>query len=265
MSHVAIDHAPSGLRWLALDSPAKRNALSVELLTELLDALDDAMASESVRAIVVTSQQDVFCSGADLKEPRPTADDGGSDPVVPPSTELFVQVLRRLHWGPKPTIVYVDGAVRGGGIGLVAAADIVVADERASFAFSEVRLGVIPALISLPVLERMSRPDALRYFLTGEPFGGQPAAEAGLVDIYVRSSERDAILGSIADALALGAPSALSLAKRLVREHQPAVGEAAWESQLWELARESASIFVSPDAQEGIAAFRERRQPRWTI
>ena len=161
-----------GAAWIALDSPANRNALSAELMGALTAHLDAAMAEEAARCVVLTGTGSAFCAGADLKS-RGAAMGGASSPLV--------GILERIWNGPKPVIAAVNGHAFGGGIGLVAACDIAVAVDTATFAFSEVRVGVVPATISVVVIPKLGVHQAMRLFLTGERFDAAAARDYGLV------------------------------------------------------------------------------------
>jgi methylglutaconyl-CoA hydratase len=234
-----------GVATLTLDSPHNRNALSRPLLTRLRDALAAAAADPAVRVIVLDHTGPAFCAGADLTEPEP-------------AMELLADLLADVVECPKPVLAKVGGAARAGGIGLVAACDIAVCAASATFAFTEVRLGVVPAVLSATVLPLLAPRAAARLFLTGERFGGAEAAAAGLVTVAVPDGELDATVRSLCDALLGGAPAALAGTKRLLRGDNP-------RPRLAELAALSLAYFRSDDAREGIAAFRERRDPRWVV
>jgi methylglutaconyl-CoA hydratase len=221
---------------ITLDSAENRNALSRRLVQELRAHLA-SVRDDDVHVVVLTHTGPAFCAGADLKErgaPVPLAD-----------------VLATLWGMAKPVVARVGGHVRAGGVGLVAACDIAVASREATFAFSEVRLGVVPAIISVVCLPRLRHADALELYLTGEPFGADRALAAGLV-----TAVADDVDGEIAEyvrRLRLGAPGALAEAKRLVRGP---VDFAEMEA----LSRE---LFAGAEAREGIAAFFEKRPPSW--
>jgi methylglutaconyl-CoA hydratase len=229
-----------GVATLTLDSPANRNALSRALLEQLGARLEDAIADEGVRVVVLSHTGTVFCAGADL-----------DDPPAPDAAWSLPGVLDQLWTAAKPVVARVAGHARAGGVGLLAACDIAVAARDATFAFTEVRLGVAPAIISLVTLPRLGHTRALELYLTGETFDGSRAAEIGLVT--VATDEVDAAVARYVEQLRLGAPRALAETKRLVREP---LDFAAME-------RLSLELFGSEDAAEGIAAFRARRPPRW--
>src|SRR5438132_1022643 len=160
--------------WITLDSPANRNALSAVLVAELGAHLRAAHADDAVRAIVLTGSGAAFCAGADLKSRGDAVTSaGGPNP--------FVEILRLMWEGPKPVIVAANGHAFGGGVGLVAAADIALAVESATFSFSEVRIGVIPAMISVVVLPKIGANAAMRLFLTGARSEAREAAGSALV------------------------------------------------------------------------------------
>jgi methylglutaconyl-CoA hydratase len=243
----------AGIATLTLDSPRNRNALSTPLMHELLDGLTAAVADRAVRAVVLSHTGPVFCSGVDLKETAEARENG----TVP--AELLADVLAALWEFPKPVVARVAGPARAGGLGLIAAADIAVCTRDATFAFSEVRLGVIPAVISATVLPRLAPRAAAEFYLTGEIFDGVRAAEIGLVTRAVEAERLDATVTAFTDALVLGGPLALAGTKQLLRR-TPA---ASVRADLAELSARSAGYFTSAEGREGVAAFREKRPANW--
>jgi len=237
---------------ITLDSPANRNALSSGLLIELHAALAGALSDAGVRVLVLTGAGPAFCSGADLKESR-------TSPAVAP--ELFPRVLQLIWDSPKPIVCRVNGSARAGGIGLIAACDIAVAAQSATFAFSEVRIGATPAIIAVTCLRRMEPRAAAEYFLTGEAFGAQRAAETGLLTRAVPEAELDQQTGRYAGLLLRGAPGALEATKTVLRE----AGTLPVADGLARMAKLSAGRFASAEAQEGMAAFAEKRDPSWAV
>ncbi|HET8683919.1 MAG TPA: enoyl-CoA hydratase-related protein [Micromonosporaceae bacterium] len=242
-----------GVATLTLDSPHNRNALSGALLTQLLAALDAVTGDDAVRVIVLTHTGPVFCSGADLKETAAAVASGQL-----PAARLG-DVLAALVECPKPVVARVAGPARAGGIGLVAAADIAVCAYQATFGFSEVRLGVVPAVISATVLPRLSPRAAAELFLTGDAFDGARAAQVGLVTAAVPAQELDTEVERYCAALVRGAPGALAGAKQLLRR-APAGDLRAELAALTEL---STSFFLSGEGREGIAAFWAKRDAAW--
>lgn len=244
-----------GVATLTLDSPHNRNALSTPLLTLLREALAAAVADPAVRVVRLDHAGPVFCSGADLAESE-AARQSGTMPVA-----TLAELLAELVECPKPVVARVAGPARAGGIGLIAAADMVICATDATFAFTEVRLGVIPAVVSAVVLPRLTSRAAARWYLTGEVFGAEPAAAAGLVTEAVPATQLDGAVARICEALVRGAPAALAGAKQLLRR-----GWAAdLRAELAELSALSVGYFRSADAQEGIAAYRGKRDPRWVV
>ncbi|MDY7084272.1 MAG: enoyl-CoA hydratase-related protein [Actinomycetota bacterium] len=240
----------AGVATLTLDSPANRNALSTPLMRELLDSLSEALTDTSVRVVVLSHAGKVFCSGADLKETAEARANGR----VP--AEMIADVLAALWEFPKPVVARIAGPARAGGLGLIAAADIAVCAREATFAFSEVRLGVIPAVISATVLPRLSPRAAAELYLTGDLFDGSRAAEIGLVSAAVPAEDLDDTVRRYCDSLVLGGPLALAGTKQLLRR-TPIRGELA------ELAQRSAGYFRSAEGREGMAALREKRPANW--
>lgn len=249
-SRLVRADATDGIGTITLDSPHNANALSSRLLAELKAALEQALADPAVRVVLLTGAGKVFCSGADLKEAS----------VTPAAAAPVMSGVVQLLWdSPKPVICRVNGAARAGGIGLVAACDIAIAVDRASFAFSEVRVGVVPAVISVPCLRRMPSRAAAEYFLTGEVFDAKRAAEIGLLTKAVPADDLDAETQQYADMLLRGAPKALAATKEVLRDGQ-ADGFAAALTKMAEL---SATFFGSDEAREGMAAFAAKRDPSW--
>ncbi|MFP3991719.1 enoyl-CoA hydratase family protein [Streptomyces sp. E11-3] len=235
-----------GIATLTLDSPHNRNALSASLVEGLGDALRACADDPEVRAVVLTHTGGTFSAGADLKEP--------------PNPYAFVALLRQLVGLPKPVVARVDGHVRAGGLGLVGACDIAVASAGSDFAFTEVRIGVAPAVISLPLLPRLEPRAASRYYLTGERFDAAEAARIGLVTEAAPGGV-DQALAPILDGLRRAAPSALAATKELLAASVLRVFDRDEE----QLVLESARLFKSPDAREGITAFIERRDAAWVL
>lgn len=257
MTRLVHKDLDGGVATITLDSPPNRNALSVRLLTDLEDRLNWALAEPLARVIVLTGTGTVFCSGADLKEQRAEPEREMGDAPV---TASFPEIMSLIWESPKPVICRMNGAARAGGLGLVASCDFAVAPDTASFAFSEVRLGVVPAMISVPVLRRMEARAAAEYLLTGEVFDAARAQETGLITRAVPGPDLDATVAHYAEMLVKGGPEALAITKRLLRE-LPAL---SFEEALRRMAALSSQRFTSEEGQEGIAAFIEKRPPQWT-
>ena len=249
MSLIRLHHA-RGITTLTLDSPHNRNALSTQLMRELLAALSDAGDDPETRVVVLDHTGPVFCSGADLAETAAAASTG----EMP--ANILGDILAAVATCPKPVIAVVRGPARAGGVGLIAAADLAVCAETASFAFSEVRIGVIPALISATVLPRLSPRAAAELYLTGDVFDGSRAAAVGLVNLAIDTEKIDAVVSSWCASLVRGAPKALAATKKLLAQ-RPGIAD------LGELAMLSLEFFGSAEGREGVMAFREKRDPSW--
>jgi enoyl-CoA hydratase len=238
-----------GIARIALDSQRNRNALSAALVQQLTDALTSAAADDSVRAAELTHTGSTFCAGADLSE----ASQGG----MKAGAERVMTLLKLIVTLPKPVVGSIDGHVRAGGLGLVGACDIVLAGPASSFAFTEVKLGLAPAMISLTTLPKMDPRAASRYYLTGEKFDAPTAARIGLITEAV--DDTDAATGAVLDALRTASPQGLRETKPLLT---PAVLD-GFEARAGALAELSARLFGSAEAAEGMAAFLEKRPPSW--
>jgi methylglutaconyl-CoA hydratase len=241
------------VRTLTLDNPASRNALSTAVLRGMLDDLAAAAADPACRVVVLTHTGPVFCSGVDLKETA-SARPGDKLPA-----EMLADVLAALWEFPKPVVARVAGPARAGGLGLIGAADIAVCTLEATFAFTEVRLGVIPAVISSTVLPRLSPRAAAELYLTGDVFDGIRAAEIGLVTAAVAAGELDDAVSRYCASLVRGGPLALAGTKQLLRRTRTEPIRA----ELADLADRSAGYFKSAEGREGVAAVREKRAPNW--
>ncbi|BAG19919.1 MULTISPECIES: enoyl-CoA hydratase family protein [Streptomyces] len=232
-----------GVATLTLDSPANRNALSARLVAQVRDALADCAGDDTVRAVLLTHTGSTFCAGADLK--------------APPDPAAFVALMRQIVALPKPVVARVTGHVRAGGLGLLAACDIAVAGEGASFALTESRLGLAPAVISLTLLPRVDRAAANRYYLTGERFD---AAEAARISLVTEAAENvDQALAPVLDGLRRASPQGLAASKKLVT----ATVLRGFDQYAEDLVVRSAALFASDEAKEGMTAFLERRDPAW--
>ncbi|MGI8667392.1 MAG: enoyl-CoA hydratase-related protein [Jatrophihabitans sp.] len=250
MSSVGYSVSES-VATITLDSPRRRNALSGELLAQLRGHLDAAETDPSVRTVVLSHAGPVFCSGMNLSTVTdvPAAD----QPIV-----AFPQLLQRLWEFGKPVIARIDGKARAGGIGLVAACDIAIAAEHADFAFTEVRLGLVPAVISVPVLPRLLPRAVLELCLTGETFDARRAQQIGLLTVV--ADDLDAEVARYAALLRQGEPNALAATKAMLLREP---GGRSMAEDFAAMGQLSARYFASPEAAEGIAAFTAKRPPSW--
>ncbi|GAU64869.1 putative enoyl-CoA hydratase [Streptomyces sp. NBRC 110611] len=269
-----------GITTLTLDSPHNRNALSARLTAELHQALTDAAADDGTRAIVLTHTGNTFCAGADLTEA--ISGPAGEGPL------RLARLLRALVELPRPVVARVTGHVRAGGLGLLGACDIAAAGPAATFAFTEARLGLAPAVISLPLLPRLDPRAAGRYYLTGEQFGPTEAARIGLITLAADASDSaadstsdsaadsaspadsasdssaadiDTALAPVLEGLRKGSPQGLAESKKLLTAHVLR----AFDRDTDALAAQSARLFASAEAREGMTAFLARRAPAWEV
>ncbi len=241
-----------GAAWLTLNRPEQRNALSAALVNQLADALDAAIADPAVRCIVLTGAGSAFCAGADLKSPPGQMVEGREGVGL-------AEVLARIQDAPKPVICAINGAAFAGGLGLVGACDIVLCVEDAVFSFSEVKIGVIPAVISVVCLPKLGPHVGMKLLLTGERFSGREAVRYGLVHKAVPAAALPEAVQQEINAINAAGPIAVAECKKLVRRMlQLPRDEAFTEASAW-----SARMFRSPEAAEGMAAFREKRPPAW--
>jgi methylglutaconyl-CoA hydratase len=265
MSELVHLDVEAGRATITLDSPANRNALSAQLRRELREHLDAALADDAVRVVVLTHAGPVFCSGMDLRESRGA---GAGDQGV----HEFPGILQTLWHSPKPVIARLAGPARAGGVGLVAACDIAigaragedtsdspVAPGGATFAFTEVRIGVVPAVISVPVVPRLLPRAAEELMLTGETFDADRAAAIGLLNRAVDPAALDTEVTRYTDMLARGGPQALAATKAMLRRTPAEDMAADFDAML----RLSAEFFASEEGQEGMTAFAEKRSPSW--
>lgn len=248
---VVTSRTTGGVATITLDSPHNRNALSTALVDQLLAAIRAAAVDEAVRVVVLSHTGPVFSAGADLTETAAALASG-----QPPVARLG-EALIALVECPKPVVTRVGGAVRGGGLGLVAAADIAVCPTTATFAFSEVRLGVVPAVVSATVLPRLSPRAAAELMLTGDTFSGERAAQVGLVTAAVDEDALDDAVDRYVQSLLRGGPAAVAATKRLLYDPEQLA------SRLADLTALSVRHFTSAEGREGMAAFAARRDPSW--
>jgi methylglutaconyl-CoA hydratase len=241
---------------VTLDSPDNRNALSRLLLDQLQAALRLATEDPLVRVVVLGHTGTTFCAGADLKEQEEARARTGRSPGAGALAPILMAILDC----PKPVVAEIAGAVRGGGMGLVAACDLAVAAEPATFAFSEVRVGVAPAVIAPAVLSRMAPARASELFLTGRTFGAAEALGAGLLSRVVPAAELPREVTLLVSELVAGAPRAQAEVKRLLAQ----VPRLDRQEALEQMVALSERLFSAEEAREGISAFKERRPPSWS-
>ena len=251
MSELVRYEVAAQVATVTLDSPHNRNALSARLVAELTARLGEAGADRAVRAVVLTHTGRVFCSGADLAAAG-TGSLGNAGRAV-------MTVLRLIVDMPKPVIARIAGHVRAGGMGIVGACDLAVAAEGVSFAFTEARIGLTPAMISLTTLDIMDPRQAARYYLTGETFGAPAAAQLGLITVACADGELGGVVDGLVAQIRETSPQGAAETKKLLT----ALRRQRLDAQGPEMAALSARLFGSEEAQEGIHAFLEKRAPAW--
>ncbi len=246
--------------FLELDRPEIHNAFDDRLVTDLGAALESLAGDEDLTAVVLTGRGKTFSAGADLNWMRQMAEAGKAENQA--DAEKLASLMRLLNYFPRPTIARVNGSAYGGGVGLIACCDIAIGVEHAKFALSEVRLGLVPAVISPYVAAAIGGRQARRYFISGEVFDAQTAERLGLLHEIVPAAELDATLDRVLHWLAKGGPQAQREAKRLALR---CAGRLPAESlkQDREHAALIARLRAAPEAQDGIAAFLAQQPPPW--
>jgi methylglutaconyl-CoA hydratase len=248
----------NAVAMVALARPDVHNAFNETLIAELTRALAGLDADDSVRAVILSGQGRSFCAGADLHWMKKMAAYGHAENVA--DAMALAMLLAALAGMRKPTIARVHGAVFGGGVGLVAACDIAIAAQDATFSLSEAKLGLIPATISPYVIEAIGARQARRYFVTAERFTAAEAFRIGLLHDIVPYDELDARINELLGALLLAGPGAQAAAKALVRAvaHQPIDARVIADT-----AERIAAARASAEGKEGVGAFLDKRAPAW--
>ncbi len=241
---------------LTLDSPHNHNALSTTLVEQLHRGFEDAVAA-GVRAVVLGHTGRTFCAGADLSEASTGGRASGPADIAVHRGREMTRLLRTILESPVAVIAAVDGHVRAGGMGLIGACDIAVAGPQSTFALTEARIGVAPSIISLTLLPKLTSRAAGRYFLTGEKFGPQEAAAIGL--ITVAADDVEATVAAFTADIAKASPQGLSVSKALTT----AAILAGFDAHADALTTQSAELFTSAEAREGMLAFLQKRSPAW--
>ena len=255
-SSKVLTSLEAGVFTITLADPDNRNALSRQLTRELGRAMDRVETDDDIRVVVLTNEGSVFCAGADLSErsddDRPSAESQeDADPLG---------FFGRIRQSSKPWVGRIAGHAVAGGLGLAASTDISVAVDTAKMGFSEVRIGVAPAVISVICLPKMRQADAAEAFLRGNRFTAVEGERLGLINHAVPADELDAKVGEIVGDLILGGPNALAASKQLINRvpGMELVEALGWAGEL------SSSLFESAEGQEGMKAYLEKRRPNWT-
>lgn len=256
---VLLDATRAGLAVVTLNRPERHNAIDAETIEALAEAFEELRGADGVRCVILEGAGASFSAGMDIKWLRASADYTFEDNVS--DAKALGHTLQQLRNLPQVTLALVHGAAIGAGAGLVAAADIALADQSAFFALPEVRLGITPAVIAPLMVEAMGLRAARRYFLTGERFAADEALKLGLVHAVVETKAALAGLSErIASEIFAAAPGAVADTKALIAH---CVGKPQDAHLLGEMARHAAERRATPEAREGLAAFLEKRKPSW--
>jgi methylglutaconyl-CoA hydratase len=248
----------AGVATVRMNRAELHNALDDALIAELTEALAAMGRDPAVRVVILAGAGKSFSAGADLDWMRRMAENSYEENLA--GARRLAALLRTLHDLPKPTIARVHGAAFGGALGLISACDIAVAADAAIFCLSEVRLGLIPAMISPYVVAAIGPRYARRYFLTAERFDSGEAARIGLVHRVATAEGLDVAIDETVAALLAGGPAAQTAAKRLVAD---VAGHPLDDALVEETAKRIAEIRATPEGREGVAAFLEKRKPAW--
>ncbi len=258
MAEIILQTDARGVATLTLNRAEKHNAFDDRMIADLLRALDKIEKDNSIRILVLRAAGKSFCAGADLDWMRRMANYDFAQNLA--DARQLAQLMYQFDRLTKPVIALVQGASFGGGVGLVACCDIAIASQDAIFSLSEVRLGLIPSVISPYVIAAIGSRAARRYFLSGERFDAARALQLGLLHEVVEPVSLDASLEQYIDALLNSGPNAQAAAKELI---QQVLGRAIDESLIEETARRIAEVRASDEAREGLNAFLEKRKPDW--
>jgi len=258
MTAITLKIDDRQIATLTLNRPVIHNAFDDALIREVTATLRDLEKKAELRVLVLASTGSSFSAGADLQWMKRMS--SASMEANQRDAEELSGMLRRLQLFPRPTIAVVQGAAYGGGVGLIAACDIAIASELATFSLSEVKLGLIPSVIGPYVMVAIGERHARRYFLSAEKFTAAEALRIGLVHEVVAPDAMARTLEKITDSILLGGPKAQVAAKRLIND---IAGKPIVPDMLDETARRIASIRSTDEGREGVAAFLEKRKPNW--
>ena len=256
--NLLVDIDDRGVAAVTLNRPAVRNAFDDRLIADLTSALRRLESDRAVRLLVLTGSGECFSAGGDLNWMRRMAQYSEAENVA--DAMALAELLRVLNEFAKPTIARVNGAAYAGGLGLVCCCDVAIAAEEATFAISEVRLGLVPGTISPYVVAAIGARAARRYFLSGEPFSAGEAHRLGLVHAVAPRAALDEVVAPVAAALLQGGPAAQSRGKRLIAD---VADRPVTEAVRALTARAIAEARASEEGREGLAAFFEKRKPAW--
>ncbi|MDP3405949.1 MAG: enoyl-CoA hydratase-related protein [Brevundimonas sp.] len=255
---VQVDSTTGGVVFITINRPGKKNAFDAATVAALHETFETLHGADNVRAVFIRGAGGTFSAGADLGWMRDAIDWSESDNRD--DAMMLAKMLKALHDIPALTVALVEGAAMGGGAGIVCACDMAVAVEGSRFAFSEVKLGLIPATIAPYVIEAVGARRARQLFLTGNIFDADYAAHAGIIDMVLPEGSMDEFISMLSDSLSQNAPGAMGEAKRLVHH---VAGQSIDRGLMEETAKRIARARVSAEGQEGVRAFLDKRTPRW--
>lgn len=255
MTHVTVNRDDRDVAWLTLNRPDVRNAFNAELIAEL-SAAATALAGDPPRAVVLAGNGPSFSAGADLNWMRSAKDRPHDDNLA--DARVTSEMFHALNTLPCAVVGRVHGHALGGGVGLVAVCDVVVADINAVFGFSEVQLGIVPAIIAPFVVRKIGRSHARALFVSGERFDAEWAERIGLIHMAVDAEDLDGMVDAVVSKVLSAGPTAIAVAKRL-----PEVAMAPMDEARDATAAIIAELRTGAEAQEGMTAFLEKRPPRW--
>lgn len=255
---VLLEIDERGVATITLNRPEKHNAFDEHVIADLTSLFEEVGNNQNARIMLLQSNGKNFCAGADLDWMKRMASYDHDENVR--DANALAKMLHTLSFLPIPSIAKVQGAAMGGGAGLVCCCDIAIASNKASFAFSEAKLGLIPATIAPYVLQSIGSQAARRYFLTAERFSAERALAMGMVSDVVDESEMDEKINTLIDTILANSPAAVVAAKQLIF----AIDGKAVTNELMQLTSEGiANIRASEEGTEGVAAFLEKRKPSW--
>ena len=255
---VQVDGTADGVVFVTINRPLKKNAFDAATIAALHETFETLGGADNVRVVFIRGAGGTFSAGADLGWMRDAA--GWSESDNRDDAMMLAKMLKALHDIPALTVALVEGAAMGGGAGIVCACDMAVAVEGTRFAFSEVKLGLIPATIAPYVIEAVGARRAKQLFLTANIFDADYAAHAGIIDMVLPEGSMDEFVSMLTDSLTQNAPGAMGEAKRLVND---LAGETIDRGLMEDTARRIAKARVSKEGQEGVLAFLEKRSPSW--
>ena len=254
MNFISIeDHNKARTLWL--NRPEVRNAFNDEMIDELTKAFLDASQDESLRVLVIRGRGESFCAGADLNWMKSMVNFSHEENKL--DSEKLYEMFAALKNVPMPVVCQVHGHAMGGALGLIAASDIVIAESQTQFCFSEVRLGLAPAVISAFVRDKVRPSDMNRYFLTAELFSAEKALAMGLVHEVGAGDDAESIMSQVLRKLTSNGPNAVRATKEMINQLNDAEDMKSLTTEV------IASLRVSPEGQEGLKAFFEKRKPNW--